>query len=146
MGKAWNTLCVLIDDEVVAATVAAPTDATDGVPVPELLRRNATLLVEKSAASGTRTYQGTVYGYMPGKQEVTEAGVGDPTYAKKATSGAWFPLFTTDAESNAADFNKPYPLTPYLLMGFTRFAHEVLANGGTTPVLTTSVLFAGEDR
>ena len=146
--KPVNSTCILLDDAE-DETTSAPTTVTDGIKVPNLIRRCAHLLVEKSAASGTRTYAGLVWGYLKHKVAQTQEGNEVLTHAKEANSGAWFPLFYTPAEgeteSETEDFNRAYPMEPFTLLGFDRVYHQVLTNGGTTPVLTTSIMFSGED-
>ena len=117
-----------------------PTAATDGIEVPQAPQFDQVAVeLLKSAASGTRTLQVTVYGYRRFRQYYS-AGV----LTERPSSGYWVPIYTSNAASDSGDYNESH-----LLRGchqFARLAIQILANGGTTPALTGAFAFGHERR
>jgi hypothetical protein len=67
------------------------------------------IVLVKSAASGTRTAQVSLYGYLPGLLAETETAGAQDTLEDVASSAGWFLLTTTDAFSSASDFKRVVP-------------------------------------
>lgn len=107
----------------VAIGNAVPSAATDGVEIPRPARARAEhghLLIDGNAASGTRTYSLTLWGYDPqtGWRQLTAAGELDG--------------------SSAADIDETVPI--YHLGDWARlYARQDGTPGGTTPSLTVRV-------
>jgi len=124
-------------DSAEASTTAAPTTSSDGIAIPASvdLAKDVHLLCQKGAASSTRTMRVKVHGYV--------SKLIDTSLAAVASSDAWYEIFDTETQSDAADFNLGYLLSG--LRNYSRLATEVVTNGGTTPTLTTAFGFSPDD-
>lgn len=139
-----NEAFAIVMDSAETDTTSAPTAATEGKAVhrSKAHRKRCHLVLEKGAASGTRTLQVKVHGYLTRKH--TQSAHPSEATTEVASSGVWVEVFDTGALSDTADFN-----VAYLLLGlsdFDRLATEVVTNGGTTPTLTSSFAFSGIER
>lgn len=125
-------------DNAETGTTSAPTLATDGIltQTPTARRLRVHLQVQKGAASGTRTARVKVYGYCSKMVTLTEP----QTYTDIASTGAWYEIFDTDDLSESADFNRSWLL--YGVTDYSRLATVITTNGGTTPTITTAIMFS----
>jgi hypothetical protein len=142
-----EALAVRIDDGATGTTNAPTdiTDPTDGIQTPDnkMYRMRAILEVIKGAASGTRTFHVKVHGLRTRRyyQDAQYAGAWDSQFPNDevAGSGSWQEIFDTEEYSNAADFNMSFLLED--ACAYERLETEIVANGGTTPTLTTQIAF-----
>jgi len=131
------------DDGLTSATTTAPTGATEGVAVPpsKAMRSRVHLECAMSAAGGTRQFRVKVFGYRTRWFTQAATGWNNTGAHTELTTARWFEIFDTESHSDAANFNKSF-----LLEGagdFERLETRVWEIGGTTPVLSNAISFAG---
>lgn len=116
-----------------SASTAAPSLSTDGVSVPSHVKRDsAIMLVQSSAASGTRSFRVAVWIYV-GEKTTAFADA-----AAIASSDAWIKAYDTGTYSNASDFTEAFEI-PLAISASRVYVQVVSTPGGTTPSLTVSL-------
>lgn len=128
-----------------SATNSAPSAATDGFDLKYWAADDATIVVDCSAASGTRSFSGIVWLYYEGGQDNNSIG------------GVWCPAGTSDTFANRGMLNEGNALSDTAdfthaeriigLRDATRIYLEVDATpGGTSPSVDAWLVRRGGQR
>lgn len=130
-------------DNAETSTTSAPTAATDGVPIwPHTAGggRRVHLVIQKAASSGDRDIQIRVYGYLSQLNTVDDNG----KLTAISSSGAWYELFDSGAVAETGDFNRAWLLEG--VADYSRLTTVIETNSGSSPTLTTALVFGREEQ